>query len=86
VHGGAVTDFIGRATLANGTVTVANTNIASTDRIFVTRSSKNGSTAYGTFITGITASTNFTITACKSDTTTETGDTSIVDYFIVRQV
>lgn len=86
VHGGAVTDFIGQAVLVNGTVTVANTNIAATDRIFVTRSAKNGSTAYGTFITGITAATSFTITSAKSDTTTETNDASTVDYFIVRQL
>lgn len=86
VHGGAVTDFIGQATLALGTVDVSNTNIAATDRIFVTRSAKNGSTAYGTFETTIVANTKFTIRSAKSDTTTETGDTSIVDYFIVRQV
>ncbi len=87
VHGGAVTDFIGQAVLVNGTVTVANTNIAATDRIFVTRSAKNASTAYGVFITGITPATSFTITAAKTaDTTTETADVSTVDYFIVRQV
>lgn len=87
VHGGAATDFIGQATLALGTVDVLNTNIAATDRVIVTRSSKNGSTAYGEFIVTITPATKFNITACKpADTTTETGDTSIVDYFIVRQV
>jgi len=86
VHGGAVTDFIGQATLTNGTVTVANTNIAATDRVFVTRSAKNGSTAYGVPLITITAATNFVLTACKSDTTTETGDASTFDYFIVRQV
>ncbi len=85
-HGGAVTDFIGQAVLVNGVVTVANTNIAATDRIFVTRSVKNASTAYGTFLTSITGATSFTITSCKSDTTTETNDQSTVDYFIVRQV
>lgn len=86
VHGGAVTDFIGQAVLVNGVVTVANTNIAATDRIFVTRSAKNASTAYGVFLTDITGATSFTITSCKSDTTTETNDQSTVDYFIVRQV
>lgn len=85
-HGGAVTDFIGTATLTNGTVTVLNTNIATTDRIMVTRSAKNGSTAYGTFEVVKSAATNFVITSCKSDTTTETGDQSTVDYVIVRQV
>lgn len=86
VHGGAATDFIGQATLTNGTVTVLNTNIAATDRVLVTRSAKNGSTNYGTFLTTINAATSFVITSCKSDTTTETNDASTVDYFIVRQV
>lgn len=86
VKGGTPTaDFIGRATLVAGTVTINNTNIGSSDRIFVNRSSQNGSTAYGTYLTSISAGTSFTITAKKSDTTTETNDTSIVDYFIVRQ-
>ena len=86
VEGGAVTDFIGQAVLVNGTVTVANTNIAATDRILVTRTAKNASIAYGTFQVVITAATNFIITSCKSDTTTETNDVSTVDYFIVRQL
>lgn len=87
VHGGAVTDFIGQATLTNGTVTVANTNIAATDRIFVNRSAVNASSALGVFKVVITAATNFVITACKpADGTTETGDASTVDYFIVRQL
>lgn len=85
-HGGAVTDFIGQATLTLGTVDVANTNIAATDRVFVTRSAANLSSAYGTPLITITASTKFNITACKSDTTTETGDVSTFDYVIVRQV
>lgn len=86
-HGGAATDFIGQATLVNGVATVLNTNIAATDRIFVSRTAKNASTAYGVFQTVITAATNFVITACKpADTTTETNDQSTVDYIIVRQV
>jgi hypothetical protein len=85
-HGGAATDFIGQATLTNGVATVLNTNIAATDRVFVTRTAKNTSTAYGTFQVVITASTNFVVTSCKSDTTTETNDQSTVDYIIVRQV
>lgn len=88
VEGGAVTDFIGQATLSSGTVTVANTNIAASDRIICTRSDINGSTALGVLITGITASTSFTITAVQPGTpgSTETNDTSIVDYFIVREL
>lgn len=85
-HGGAATDFIGQATLVNGVATILNTNISTSDRILVTRSAKNASTAYGSFQVVKTASTNFVITSCKADTTTETGDQSTVDYFIVRQV
>lgn len=86
-HGGAATDFIGTATLTSGTVTVANTNIAATDRIMVNRSAVNASTALGVFKVVKTAATNFIITACKpADATTETGDASTVEYFIVRQV
>lgn len=88
VEGGAVTDFIGQATLSSGTVTVANTNIAATDRIFCTVSDINGSTTMGVLTTSITASTSFTITAVQVGTpaSAETGDSSIVDYFIVRSL
>ena len=86
MNGGAVTDFIGQATLSSGTVTVLNTNIAAGDRVFVTRSDLNGSTAVGLFDVSITASTSFVIDARKpADATVETGDASIVDYIIVRQ-
>ena len=80
------TDFIGQATLTAGTVTINNTKISSSDRVFVQRSAQNGSTAYGTFLVTISAGVSFTITSRKSDTTIETNDTSIVDYFIVRQL
>lgn len=86
VEGGAVTDFIGQATLVAGTVTVLNTNIAAGDKILVSRRGINGSIALGVFDVAITAATSFSITSRKSDATTETNDTSIVDYFIVRQV
>ncbi|MFI0477773.1 MAG: hypothetical protein ACH349_01420 [Candidatus Rhabdochlamydia sp.] len=87
VKGGAVTDFIGTATLTNGVATVLNTNIAATDRIFVERSAVNASSALGVFKVVKNAATSFVITACKpADATTETGDASTVEYFIVRQV
>lgn len=88
VHGGAVTDFIGTATLAAGTVTVANTNIAATDRIFIQRVSINGSTTLGEFTYTISAATSFTITSVILGTpgSPQTGDTSVVTYHIVRQV
>lgn len=87
VHGGAVTDFIGTAVLVAGEVTVANTNIAATDRIFVQRTTANASTALGVFSYAISAGASFTITSRKpADATAETADVSTVTYFIVRQV
>lgn len=88
VEGGAVTDFIGQATLTAGTVTILNTNIAATDKIFLSRSSINGSTALGMFTYTISAATSFTITSVQAGTpaSTETNDVSIVEYFIVRQL
>jgi hypothetical protein len=88
VEGGAVTDFIGQATLVLGTVTVANTNIAATDKIFLSREGVGASTTLGELDVSISASTSFTITALQTGTpgSTETGDLSIVNYFIVRQL
>lgn len=88
LDGGAVTDSIGQATLVSGTVTVANTSIAATDKVFVTREGVASSTALGVLDVSITASTSFTITALQPGTpgSTQTGDLSIVNYFIVRQV
>lgn len=87
MNGGAVTDFIGTATLVAGTVTVANTNIAATDRIFIQRQSVNSSTAIGNLTYSISAATSFTITSVQDAApgSTETNDVSIVMYFIVRQ-
>jgi hypothetical protein len=87
VEGGAVTDFIGTATLTSGTSgAIANTNIAAGDRIFVQRTTANASSAFGSYDYTISAGASFTITAKKADTTTETGDASTVTYFIVRQI
>jgi len=87
MNGGAVTDFIGQATLITGAATVANTNIAAGDRIFVTRSSLNGSTALGELVTTIAPATSFAITSVSvaDGSTTIVADTSIVDYVIIRQ-
>ena len=86
MNGGAVTDFIGQSTLTAGTVTVLNTNIAAGDRVFVTRSDVNGSTALGVFDVSITAATSFVIDARNpTDATVQINDISIVDWFIVRQ-
>lgn len=88
MNGGADTDFIGQSTLSSGTITVSNTNIAANDRIFLTRADANSSSALGELtITAQTASTSFVITALdpSDGSTTVTGDTSIVNWFIVRQ-
>lgn len=88
MEGGAVTDFIGRATLTAGTVTVANTGIASTDRIFITRAGVGASTSLGGLMTTIVPSTSFVITSVQltSPGSTQTGDASTVDYIIIRQL
>lgn len=89
VHGGAVTDFIGTATLASGTTgAIANTNIAAGDRIFIQRIAANASTTLGELSYTISAGASFTITSLIIGTpaSPETGDLSTVGYFIVRQV
>lgn len=88
VHGGAVTDFIGTATLASGTVTIANTNIAAGDRIFISRTAANASTTLGEFSYTISAGASFTVTSLILGTpgSPQTGDLSSFAYFIVRQV
>ena len=89
VHGGAVTDFIGTATLTSGTTgAIANTNIAATDRIFVQRVAANASTTLGELSYTISAGASFTITSLILGTpgSTQTADVSTVTYFIVRQL
>lgn len=86
MNGGAVTDFIGQATLDTGTENIANTNIAAGDRVFCTRSSLNSSSELGELVVTINAGASFDITSYDpSDASVATGDTSIVDYIIVRQ-
>lgn len=87
MNGGAATDFIGQATLVNGEVTVNNTNIAAGDRIFLTRSAINASTALGHPLTTISAGASFKIEAKQAATpgSDETGDLSTFDYVIIRQ-
>jgi hypothetical protein len=87
IEGGAATDFIGTATLAEGTVTVAHTGITAADRIMVTRSDINGSTALGVLEVVKTPSTNFVINARNpADGTIQTNDESVVEYVITRQL
>lgn len=88
INGGAATDFIGTATLVSGTVTVANTNIAATDRIFIQRTAANASTTLGELSYTISAGASFTITSLILGTpaSPQTADVSTVTYLIVRQV
>lgn len=88
VHGGAATDFIGSTTLVMGvSPSVANTNIAATDKVFLSRTAINASSAVGELQVTITPTTGFVVTALTPTTAmTETGDASTIDYFIVRQV
>lgn len=86
--GGAATDFIGQATLVAGTVTVANTNISASDRIFLSVSNINASTKLGHLTFTINAGVSFVITSRQANNpaTTETDDLSTIDYFIVGSV
>lgn len=86
VHGGAATDFIGTATLVAGTVTVANTNIAATDRIMVSRSALNASPVLGFLSYTISAGASFTVASFTAAGAAATTDVSSFTYFIVRQV
>lgn len=86
VEGGSVTDFIGQVVLGGGTFTIANTNIAATDKIFLQREGI-GAPPLGVLDTTIVAGVSFTIDSL--DVTTGLvigGDVSTVNYFIVRQL
>ena len=82
----AATNSIGIGTLSSGTVTIANTNIASGDVILITRTGINGSTALGEFTYAITGSTNFVVTSVQAGTlaSTQTNDNSTFAYVIIR--
>jgi len=84
-NGGAVTDAIGAATLVAGTVDVANTNIAATDRIHITRSALNGSPALGHLIYTITPATKFSVTAYDATGSAAVTDVSSFSYVIIGQ-
>jgi hypothetical protein len=85
MNGGAATDFIGQGTLIGGTVTILNTNIAATDRIFVTRSALNATPALGFLVTTISAGASFTVASYGVTGAAAVTDVSSFDYFIVRQ-
>ncbi len=70
----------GTATLSSGTVTVSNTSVTSSSRIFLTIQDPNGGTPGAVYISNITAGTSFDITS------TSIVDTSIVAYFITEAI
>lgn len=88
VNDGAVTDPSGSATLALGTATVLNTNIKSTDKIFLQRHGANASTTLGELDYTISAGVSFTINSLTVGTpgAVQTGDLSTVEYLIVHTV
>lgn len=88
VHGGAATDFIGTGVLTLGTVTILNTNISASDRVFIQRIANNASTTLGELTYTINAGVSLVVTSTILGTpgSTQTGDLSSFAYFIVRQL
>lgn len=86
--GGAATDFIGTSVLTSGTVSIANTNIAATDRIIITRIGVAASTTLGVLTYTISAGVGFTVTSAIVGTpgSTQTGDVSTFSYICIRQI
>lgn len=86
LNGGAVTDYIGRATFVAGQVIVANTNIAATDRILCTRYALNGSPAVGHIISTIAAGATITFDSIGPTGAAVATDVTSFDYFIIKQI
>lgn len=85
INGGAATDTIGQATLVAGVATVLNTNIAATDRIFISRRTTGGA-AIGNLTYVINAGVSFVVSSFDDDGVTATiTDVGSFDYLIVRQ-
>ena len=84
INGGAVTDFIGTATLAAGTVTIANTNITANDRILLSRITAGvGAVGFLTYV--INAATNFVVSSVDSVGAAANTDVGSFAYVIIRQ-
>jgi hypothetical protein len=88
IKAGAATDMAGSSVLVLGTVTIANTNIATGDLIFLSRIASNGSVTLGEYSYTIINATSFTVTSLTLGTpaATQTADVSSFAYFIVRGV
>jgi hypothetical protein len=85
MNGGAETDYIGQGTLVTGVDVILNTNIATTDRIIVSRSGLNASPALGFLITTISAGVSFTVTSYGVTGAAANTDVSSFDYVIIKQ-
>lgn len=86
IKGGAVTDFIGTATLVDGTITVSNTNIDAADKIIISRSGRNGSPLMGHLIYTINAGVGFTVDSYDDSGVAQITDFSVFTYVIFRQI
>ncbi len=88
IKAGAATDMAGTAVLTLGTVTVANTNIATGDLIILSRIASNGSVTLGEYSYTISNGASFTVTSLILGTpaSTQVADVSSFAYFIVRPV
>ena len=76
----------GNATLASGTVTVSDARALPTSRFSLTRRAVNGSTTTGELSVSSTTTNSFVITSIILATpgSTQTGDTSVVDWTILN--
>jgi hypothetical protein len=77
---------MGTATLASGTVTIANTSITANTLVFLSRRAVGASTALGLLSKGtVVASTSFVINALKeADATVQTNDVSQVEWLLIE--
>lgn len=84
INGGAATDTIGQATLVAGVATVLNTNIAATDRIFISRRTTGGA-AVGNLTYVINAGVSFVVSSFNDASAAVITDVGSFDYLIIRQ-
>ena len=79
---------MGQATLAGAAKVVANSSVTANTRIFLSRASRNGSTAFGDlFVSAITPGVSFEITAADPGApfpAALAADTSIVNWLLVE--
>ena len=84
INGGAATDTIGQATLVAGVATVLNTNIAATDRIFISRRTTGGA-AVGNLTYVINVGVSFVVSSFNDASAAVITDVGSFDYLIIRQ-